>query len=85
MNERDRSTVLYAASYGPIIGIKLGIKYLKFKRAARRGERRFYHELRSQGLSRIEARYLAEQYGSAVSVRSLIRESGAAIPGLGWL
>lgn len=85
MNERDRSAVLYAASYGPVIGVKVLLKYLQLKRAARRGEKRFYHELIRSGLSRPEAKYLASEYGSAVSIRNLVSASGRDIPFLNKL
>lgn len=72
MDQKDRSAVLYAAAYGPTIGLKVTISYLRMKRAARRAERNFFRELLRSGLPRGEARGLATEYGAAVSVRELV-------------
>jgi hypothetical protein len=80
MRQEDRSAVLYAAAFGPLLGLRLALSYLKMKRAARRAETRFYRELVRSGLPKIEARHLAEEYGSAVSVRSVLSQTGAALP-----
>jgi hypothetical protein len=71
MEQSDRSMVLYAAAYGPVFGLKVAIHYLRMKRAARRAERSFYRQLVRSGLPRQDAKGLADEYGSAVSVRQL--------------
>lgn len=82
MQQQDRSAVLYAVAYGPTIGLKVMFSYLRMKRAARKAEKRFYHELVRSGLPSPEARSLALEYGSAVSVRELV--SGLSdIPSMG--
>lgn len=82
MDQQDRSAVLYAVAYGPSVGLKVVVSYLRMKRAARRAEKRFYHELVRSGLPAQEARSLALEYGSAVSVRELV--SGLSdIPSMG--
>jgi hypothetical protein len=55
-----------------LIGFKVGINYLRMKRAARRAERSFYRELVRSGLPPQEAKGLADEYGSAISIRSLV-------------
>lgn len=80
MNEEERSAVLYAVALGPWVGLRVGLSYLKMKRAARRGEKKFYRELRRSGLPKAEAKYLAGEYGGAVSVRNMISSFGGAIP-----
>ena len=72
MDQKDRSAVLYAAAFGPAVGLKVTVSYLKMKRAARRAEKKFYRELLRSGLPKTEARGLAEEYGSAVSIREII-------------
>jgi hypothetical protein len=72
MDRKDRSAVLYAAAFGPAVGLKVTVSYLKMKRAARRAERKFYQELLRSGLPKTDAKCLAEEYGSAVSIRQLI-------------
>jgi hypothetical protein len=74
MEQSDRNAVLYATAYGPLIGMKVTFSYLRMKRAARRAEKGFYRELVRSGLPRQEAKGLAEEYGSAVSVRRLMSE-----------
>lgn len=83
MDRGDRSAVLYAVAYAPSVGLKVTVSYLRMKRAARRAEKNFYRELLSSGLPREEAKDLAIEYGSAVSIRSLIHGFGQDIPGLG--
>jgi hypothetical protein len=74
MERSDRSAVLYATAYGPLLGMKVTLSYLRMKRAARRAEKGFYRELIRSGLPHQEAKGLAEEYGSAVSVRRLMSE-----------
>lgn len=76
MDEKGRGAVLYAVAYGPAIGLRVTVSYLKMKRAARRAEKRFYRELLRSGLPQEEAKGLATEYGSAVSLRSIISEDG---------
>lgn len=80
MDEKDRSAVLYAVALGPSVGLKVTVSFLKMKRAARRAEKSFYHELLRSGLPREEAKDLALEYGSAVSVRNLISGLTGGLP-----
>ena len=80
MEQKDRSAVLYAAAFGPVLGLRLSLSYLKMKRAARRAEKRFYRELVRSGLPKVEARYLAGEYAAAVSVCSVLSGFGGAFP-----
>lgn len=83
MDEKDRSAVLYAVALGPSVGLKVTISYLRMKRAARRAEKSFYRELVRSGLPHREAKDLALEYGSAVSIRELIAELGPDVPVFG--
>lgn len=80
MEQRDRSAVLYAVAYGPTVGLKVTISYLRMKRAARKAEKRFYRELVRSGLPGGEARSLAAEYGAAISVREIMSQLGDKIP-----
>jgi hypothetical protein len=82
MKDEDRSAVLYAVALGPWVGLRVAISYLRMKRAARRGEKKFYRELRRSGLPKAEARYLAEEYSGAISVRNLISGLRGTIPSM---
>jgi hypothetical protein len=83
MDQKDRSAVLYAAALGPVVGLKVTVSYLRMKRAARRAEKSFYRELLRSGLPREEAKDLAQEYGSAVSIRSIVAGLGGNIPAFG--
>lgn len=80
MEQRDRSAVLYAAAYGPGVGLRVAVSYLRMKRAARRAEKRFYRELVRSGLPATEARSLAVEYGAAISVRQIMSQLGNRMP-----
>ncbi len=80
MEQPDRSAVLYAVAYAPGVGLRLTISYLRMKRAARRAERRFYHELVRSGLPATEARSLAVEYGAAISIKSMVNGLGNGFP-----
>lgn len=73
MEARDRSAVLAVASSTPSLIFRLGVKYLKMKRSANRARGRFYKELIRSGLPKHEAKGLSDQYVSAISIRSLIK------------
>lgn len=75
MDEKDRSAVLYAVANTPTLGFRLFVSYLRMKRAARRAEDNFYRELLRSGLPKDEARRLADEYGSAFSVRNFFKGS----------
>lgn len=72
MGPNDRSMVLYGVAYSPLIVLKVGINYLRMKRAARKAEQSFYRELIRSGLPSQDAKGLANEYGSAISLRSLL-------------
>jgi hypothetical protein len=74
----DRSAVLYAVALTPSLGLKVTVSYLRMRRAARKAEKNFYQELLRSGLPREEAKDLAAEYGSAVSLRSMIASFGGA-------
>ncbi|MEI6796534.1 MAG: hypothetical protein WCK39_06690 [Methanomassiliicoccales archaeon] len=57
----------------PRMTIQLVFSLLRFKRAAVRAEKLFYQTLIENGLSKREARKLAEIYASPTSLRSWIR------------
>lgn len=78
MEPRDRSAVLTIAANFPPLAFRLGLQYLRVKRSANRARNRFYKELVRSGLPRNQAKDLADQYVSAVSIRSIMNAVGAA-------
>mgnify|MGYP000827446721 CR=1 FL=1 len=80
MDGKDRSAVLVAVSNGPLLGIKVFLSYLRLKRAANRARGQFYQELLSSGVPGAEARWLADEYASAVSVRRMMGAAQCLAP-----
>jgi hypothetical protein len=76
MRPEAGEAVLQATAAAPLLALRLGASYLRMKRQARRARRAFYRELVGSGLTPEEARCLADEYASAVSVRELVRALG---------
>ncbi len=70
---KDRSAVLLILARSPPLALRLGKEYLRMRRKANKAKVRFYNALVQSGLPKREAKLLAEQYASALSVRSIIR------------
>jgi hypothetical protein len=79
MRSEDRTAVLQFTAFAPLMAVRFGILYLRMRRAAVRAEKRFYQELVKGGLPEVEARCLAEEYGSAFSLRDFIKGSREAV------
>jgi hypothetical protein len=74
--DEDREAVLTVAAFAPAIVIRIGISFLRLKRQANKAGKRFYKELLRNGIPPHEARKLADDYTSAVSVRYWAKNLG---------
>lgn len=68
-----------AIAKGPKVMVKIGWRFLKVKRKARKAETLFKRRLIDGGMDPGSAAHLAEAYGSTVSIRQLLQTMG--IPG----
>ena len=69
----NRQTVAVTAVQAPVLIFRVGIQYLRIKRSANRARGRFYSELIRGGVPKPQAKELADQYVSAVGLRSTIQ------------
>ena len=67
--DEDREAILAVAAFAPALVIRIGISFLKLKRRANKAAKCFYRELVRNGIPQEEARKLADEYTSLVSVR----------------
>ena len=74
--DEDREAVLTMAAYAPAIVIRVGISVLKLKRRANKASRSFYKELLRNGIPPHDARKLADEYTSVVSIRHWAKNLG---------
>lgn len=74
--EEEREAILTVAAFAPILAVRVGISLLKLKRRANKAGKRFYKELVKNGVPPLEARKLAEDYTSVVSIRYWARNLG---------
>ncbi len=77
MDEEGRSMVMMAASRGPILVLRLSRSYLRMRRSANAARKRFYRELVQNGLPKNEAKDLADEYSSSLSIRSALKLASA--------
>lgn len=61
----------------PMLVVRLGVSYLRLKRRANRASRTFVAELESGGMPSDYARKLGQAYGSDISVRKFLSQTGA--------
>ena len=61
------------AVQAPVLIFRVGIQYLRIKRSVNRARGRFYSELIQGGVPKPQAKELADQYVSAVSLRSTMQ------------
>ncbi len=75
MNVRpgEGEAVLQATALAPFAALRLAASYLRMKRQAKRARRVFYHELVAKGMAPHHAGRLADEYASAISMRTMIR------------
>jgi arginyl-tRNA--protein-N-Asp/Glu arginylyltransferase len=64
--------MLAVAATAPTLVWRLGITYLRMKRRARRSGSEFYRSLVANGVPQIEARELANEFESAISLRRIV-------------
>jgi hypothetical protein len=76
MEDNDREAVLVAVAHAPALTLRLGLQYLRMRRSANKARGRFYKELINGGIPKEQAKDLADQYVSAVSIRSIIKTAG---------
>jgi hypothetical protein len=69
----NRQAVAVTAVQAPVLIFRVGIQYLRIKRSANRARGRFYSELIQVGVPKPQAKELADQYVSAVSLRSTMQ------------
>jgi len=72
----DREAILTVATHVPVLVIKLGITFLRAKRQANKSVKGFYKEMVRNGIPPQEARKLADEYTSTVSLRYWFRTMG---------
>ena len=73
MAQKDGQAILISVASVPALSFRIGMQYLRMKRSARKARGRFYRELLSSGIPRYQAKDLADQYVSIVSLRSILR------------
>ncbi|MDW5563445.1 MAG: hypothetical protein SA339_09485 [Methanomassiliicoccus sp.] len=73
MEPDDKEAVLMAAVHAPGLVMRVGLQYLRMKRSAIKARERFYRELVKSGMPTGDAKILADEYASLVSVRNLVR------------
>ncbi len=66
--------VLAVAANAPWLVWRLGISYLRYKRQAKRAGKVFFRSLVSNGIPEKEARDLADEYMSSLSLMSIMRQ-----------
>jgi hypothetical protein len=69
----NRQAVAVSAVQAPTLILRVGIQYLRMKRSANKARGRFYTELIRGGIPKPQAKELADQYVSVVSVRSIFQ------------
>ena len=72
MEKKNRQAILLSVVHAPVITYRVGLEFLRMKRSAKKARGRFYKELLSGGIPPRQAKDLADQYASAVSIRSMI-------------
>ncbi len=80
MEQKDREMVLMAMGHGPLLALRLSWYYLRLRHSALGARKRFYRELRKEGLPKAEAQYLTDEYDSAISLKSMLRLAGEGVP-----
>lgn len=78
MDTMNRQAILVSVAQAPILSFRIGVQYLHMKRSANKARGRFYNELINGGIPKQQARALADDYASAVSIRSIIENAGLA-------
>jgi hypothetical protein len=74
----NRQAVAVTVVQAPVLFFRVGIQYLRIKRSANKARGRFYRELIQGGVPKSQAKELADQYVSAVSLRSTMQAMRSA-------
>ena len=61
----------------PLLALRLFLAYLRLKWRSKRSSVRFARDLRRAGMSRARAQKLADDYGSALSLRRILKATRA--------
>jgi hypothetical protein len=70
----DRSAIVYVAAAAPWLLLRLSFAYLRMRRRANKEGRHFFLTLVRDGVPREQARMLADEYSSSLSLVRMIRE-----------
>jgi hypothetical protein len=76
MDATNRQAILVSVVQAPFLSFRIGVQYLRMKRSANKARGRFYKELINGGIPKQQARDLADEYVSAVSIRSIVKAVG---------
>jgi hypothetical protein len=71
--KRGGEAALVVAAMVPSMALKILRSYLHLRREAKRSTREFYRSLLRNGVPKHEAKGLADDYNSMISLRSVIR------------
>lgn len=69
----NRQAIGVSIVQAPALLFRVGIQYLRMKRSANKARGRFYTELVRGGVPKRQAKELADDYASAVSLRSILQ------------
>jgi hypothetical protein len=73
-NEENGQALLVIAAYMPSMILRIFASYVRMKRHARKAGRDFYDTLVENGVPPSQARSLADEYVSVISLRSIIQQ-----------
>ena len=79
-NKAVGEAMLAVAGTAPPLVLRLGISYLRYKRRAKKAGKSFFHSMVDNGMPEKEARYLADDYMTSFSVKTIIRQLGVSMP-----
>ena len=74
MNRQDNGAIIAVVASMPMLAYRMFRSYLRVKVQAKRASKEFYRSLIANGLPKREAKALRDEYGSGMSITSLIRE-----------
>jgi hypothetical protein len=73
MADLNRQAIGVTIVQAPALLFRVGLQYLRMKRSANKARGRFYAELVRGGVPKRQAKELADDYASVVSVRSILQ------------
>ena len=74
MSGKDNGAVIAVVASMPVLLYHLFRSYLRVKVSAKKASKEFYRSLIANGLPKREAKALRDEYGSGMSITSLIRD-----------